>query len=64
MNVAKFIDAMIPGFFGILLVAMPGVFVPRSVTGESRQKKLAFCRKIGGLLLCIAILYTLIKVYE
>jgi uncharacterized protein YjeT (DUF2065 family) len=60
MNLAKYIDAMIPGTVGILLLVAPDILLGKSITGDSRQQKLKTLRRCGGGLIGIAVLYAVI----
>ena len=60
MNLAKYIDAVIPGTVGILLLAAPDIFLGKSITGDGRQRKLTTLRRCGGALIGIAVSYAVI----
>jgi hypothetical protein len=60
----SFIDVMIPGVAGILLLVAPDIFLGKSITGETRKSRLAKLRGIGVVLLAVAALYASLSVFK
>lgn len=57
----SFIDVAIPLFAGILLITSPRLFT--KAQGEAFKKTKNKLRKIGIVLVCVAVLYLLIKIF-
>jgi hypothetical protein len=58
-----FIDVAIPAVAGVLLVAAPGVFVKPGSDAAAHAKKIKWIRAIGVVLMVVAALYLLIKLF-
>jgi hypothetical protein len=59
-----YIDVMIPAIGGLILVAAPRLFVKPSGDVTADHRSVARMRKIGVLLLVVAVGYLLIKVAQ
>jgi hypothetical protein len=60
MNLAKYVDALIPGVAGIFLIIGPEVFLAKSIVGETRRRRISVLRGIGCVLIGVAALYVVI----
>ncbi len=58
------IDALIPFVAGLLLLTRPQAFLKRTGSEEEIRKRTAKLRKIGYVLVGVAILYSLIVLVE
>lgn len=58
------VDVIIPLLFGVLLVLRPHAFFGRHRSAEEIAAKSATLRRIGWVLLAVAVLYALIAVLE
>ena len=58
------IDVLIPLVPGILLVAFPNILTPKTASAEDAAKKKSKLRKIGYVLVGVAVLYFLLMLAE
>jgi hypothetical protein len=58
------IDVLIPLIPGIVLIAFPGVLTPKTATPEEAAKNKSKLRKIGYVLVSVAVLYFFLTVLQ
>ncbi len=59
-----FIDVLIPFVPGIVLIAFPNMLTPKTTVAEEAAKKKSKLRKIGYVLVGVAILYFFLMLAE
>ena len=55
------IDILIPAAIGLLLMLRPSTFTRPGASEEEQAKKLSLLRRIGAVLVGVALLYTAIR---
>lgn len=59
-----YIDILIPAAIGLLLMLRPAVFTKPASSEEEQAKKLSVLRRIGAVLLGVALLYTAVRLFS